>query len=146
MSKCNQPIPCSTFNNDGSIFAYSVIFSPLFWTNVRMSNRILSLLNMSPNLCCRFAMTGTRVQEIIILLLQRHRFSSTCHRYIQRHFNSFINWSLKNFEHSKVSAISAAGCWCKTQAKTCWKKVKLALNNLKVDPILWPLFVYAKTS
>ncbi|KAL6177742.1 hypothetical protein ACLB2K_049265 [Fragaria x ananassa] len=26
MSKCNQPIPCSTFNNDGSIFAYSVCY------------------------------------------------------------------------------------------------------------------------
>ncbi|PQQ12427.1 protein RAE1 [Prunus yedoensis var. nudiflora] len=26
MSRCNQPIPCSTFNNDGSIFAYAVCF------------------------------------------------------------------------------------------------------------------------
>ncbi|XP_038683535.1 protein RAE1-like [Tripterygium wilfordii] len=25
-SRCNQPIPCSTFNNDGSIFAYSVCY------------------------------------------------------------------------------------------------------------------------
>ena len=24
MSRCSQPIPCSAFNNDGSIFAYSV--------------------------------------------------------------------------------------------------------------------------
>lgn len=26
MSRCNQPIPCSTFNNDGSIFAYAVCY------------------------------------------------------------------------------------------------------------------------
>ncbi|KAM5571442.1 protein RAE1-like [Rosa sericea] len=26
MQRCNQPIPCSTFNNDGSIFAYSVCY------------------------------------------------------------------------------------------------------------------------
>ncbi|KAJ9687144.1 hypothetical protein PVL29_015840 [Vitis rotundifolia] len=26
MSRCSQPIPCSTFNNDGSIFAYSVCY------------------------------------------------------------------------------------------------------------------------
>ncbi|XP_044479579.1 protein RAE1-like [Mangifera indica] len=26
MSRCGQPIPCSTFNNDGSIFAYSVCY------------------------------------------------------------------------------------------------------------------------
>ncbi|MED6133938.1 Poly(A)+ RNA export protein rae1 [Stylosanthes scabra] len=26
MLRCNQPIPCSTFNNDGSIFAYSVCY------------------------------------------------------------------------------------------------------------------------
>ncbi|KAF5199803.1 mRNA export factor [Thalictrum thalictroides] len=26
MSRCNQPIPCSTFNNDGSIFAYAVSY------------------------------------------------------------------------------------------------------------------------
>ncbi|KAF7821181.1 protein RAE1 [Senna tora] len=26
MLRCSQPIPCSTFNNDGSIFAYSVHF------------------------------------------------------------------------------------------------------------------------
>ncbi|ERN14775.1 hypothetical protein AMTR_s00032p00043780 [Amborella trichopoda] len=25
MARCNQPIPCSTFNNDGSIFAYAFI-------------------------------------------------------------------------------------------------------------------------
>ncbi|KAL3620915.1 Poly(A)+ RNA export protein rae1 [Castilleja foliolosa] len=29
MSRCNQPIPCSTFNNDGSIYAYSVCYD---WT------------------------------------------------------------------------------------------------------------------
>ncbi|XP_061363268.1 protein RAE1-like isoform X2 [Gastrolobium bilobum] len=26
MLRCNQPIPCSTFNNDGSIFAYAVCY------------------------------------------------------------------------------------------------------------------------
>ncbi|KAI9120508.1 hypothetical protein K1719_007541 [Acacia pycnantha] len=26
MFRCSQPIPCSTFNNDGSIFAYSVCY------------------------------------------------------------------------------------------------------------------------
>ncbi|XP_022725624.1 protein RAE1-like isoform X4 [Durio zibethinus] len=26
MSRCSQPIPCSTFNNDGSLFAYSVCY------------------------------------------------------------------------------------------------------------------------
>ncbi|KAJ6801726.1 protein RAE1-like [Iris pallida] len=26
MSRCSQPIPCSTFNNDGSIFAYAVCY------------------------------------------------------------------------------------------------------------------------
>ncbi|XP_039157874.1 protein RAE1 [Eucalyptus grandis] len=26
MSRCSQPIPCSTFNNDGSIFAYSACY------------------------------------------------------------------------------------------------------------------------
>ncbi|KAL0334463.1 UNVERIFIED_CONTAM: protein RAE1 [Sesamum angustifolium] len=26
MQRCNQPIPCSTFNNDGSIFAYAVCY------------------------------------------------------------------------------------------------------------------------
>ncbi|KAH7541966.1 hypothetical protein FEM48_Zijuj02G0023200 [Ziziphus jujuba var. spinosa] len=26
MSRCSQPVPCSTFNNDGSIFAYSVCY------------------------------------------------------------------------------------------------------------------------
>ena len=26
MQRCSQPIPCSTFNNDGSIFAYAVCF------------------------------------------------------------------------------------------------------------------------
>lgn len=26
MSRCNQPIPCSSFNNDGSIFAYAVSY------------------------------------------------------------------------------------------------------------------------
>ncbi|GKV45406.1 hypothetical protein SLEP1_g52487 [Rubroshorea leprosula] len=26
MSRCSQPIPCSAFNNDGSIFAYSVCY------------------------------------------------------------------------------------------------------------------------
>ncbi|XWS54474.1 hypothetical protein CRYUN_Cryun10bG0092500 [Craigia yunnanensis] len=26
MPKCSQPIPCSTFNNDGSLFAYSVCY------------------------------------------------------------------------------------------------------------------------
>lgn len=32
MSKCSQPIPCSTFNNDGSIFAYSVSPSLKCWS------------------------------------------------------------------------------------------------------------------
>ena len=27
MLRCNQPIPCGTFNNDGSIYAYAVLFS-----------------------------------------------------------------------------------------------------------------------
>ncbi|ESR40806.1 hypothetical protein CICLE_v10027544mg [Citrus x clementina] len=30
MSRCGQPIPCSTFNNDGSIFAYLVCYD---WSN-----------------------------------------------------------------------------------------------------------------
>ncbi|CAA2966107.1 plant poly(A)+ RNA export [Olea europaea subsp. europaea] len=32
MSRCSQPIPCSTFNNDGSIFAYSVSLCCYDWS------------------------------------------------------------------------------------------------------------------
>ncbi|KAJ6801737.1 protein RAE1-like [Iris pallida] len=50
MSRCSQPIPCSTFNNDGSIFAYAS------------------------------AMTGAKVLKIITPLPQRHTSIFTAHR------------------------------------------------------------------
>lgn len=33
MQRCSQPIPCSAFNNDGSIFAYAVRSIFCFFTN-----------------------------------------------------------------------------------------------------------------
>lgn len=43
MARCSQPIPCSTFNNDGSLFAYAVcLFSVLLPFTIN-NDSVLSL-------------------------------------------------------------------------------------------------------
>lgn len=42
MSRCSQPIPCSAFNNDGSIYAYAVCFWVLLFSKTFTMNNFCS--------------------------------------------------------------------------------------------------------
>lgn len=44
MQQCNQPIPCSTFNHDGTNFAYAICFFLLFLESYFERNCIISLI------------------------------------------------------------------------------------------------------
>ncbi|KAH1207934.1 Protein RAE1 [Glycine max] len=79
MLRCSQPIPCSTFNNDGSIFAYSVC-PPYYSAFPVMHIELFSFLSWS-------AMTGVKGQKILILQQQKPIFSCICLRNLRLRAN-----------------------------------------------------------
>lgn len=80
MQRCSQPIPCSTFNNDGSIFAYAVcsiccFLKPYLFTYAVLYFLLHFLWHSSINKetyicwCIRSAWDATFASIIEVLLL-----------------------------------------------------------------------------